>query len=76
MRDIFVPPWNCCCLIVILRSFSGVEGPDNQQENRITPETRGGRVAISPIRDNNSGRIPPGLPGSGGANAEMIALTV
>jgi hypothetical protein len=73
MRDIFVPPSTaaaCCCFA---GSFGGWASIINRKTNH--PENYAGKGGIFPLRAYNP-PIMPGLPGDGGANAEMIALTV
>jgi hypothetical protein len=74
MRDIFVPPLELLLLVVCFGSTFMARDPKiNRKTNHPRNNgTDGGNFAN---HDNNSATIP-GLPGDGGANESMIALTV
>jgi hypothetical protein len=73
MRDIFEPP----LILLLPYCFVGIfsVAPGISTEIRITPETMLQRVTISPIPVTIHSPVGQ-TPAYGGANVEMIALTV
>jgi hypothetical protein len=74
MRDIDVPPLE---LLLLYLCFAVIFGrwPRISNRNPNHPRNNGGEGGNFANPQNNSGPFPP-LPGNGGANVKMIALTV